>query len=125
MDGGFDDKLFTYRYWNKRVLPKQRVRRSRRVSTTVGTPSGIDKLNGYRQAGDVATLSKETKWGVLRFGAWYNWAYTDRYQIPWNPVTGVDTPLAKFHEHFNSQSFQPFVEYEWHRDVEARDHCRH
>jgi iron complex outermembrane receptor protein len=114
----FDNKLFTYRYWNKEYYNNFSYSASTgdpsAVSTTLGTPGGVDKLNGYRQAGDIATMSKETKWGVLRFGAWYNWAYTDRYQIPWNPVTQVDTPLGKFHEHFDSQTFQPFVEYEWH-----------
>ena len=113
-----DNKLFTYRYWNKEYYNNFSYTAGTgdptAVSTTLGTPSGVDKLNGYRQAGDIVTLSKESKWGVFRTGAWYNWAYTDRYQIPWNPVTQVDTPLGKFHEHFDSQSFQPFAEYEWH-----------
>src|SRR5262249_14282946 len=46
-------------------------------------------------------------------GAWYDWAYTDRYQIPSNVITWVDTPFGNFHEHFTTQSFQPFAEYEW------------
>ena len=29
-------------------------------------------------------MSKESKWGVFRTGAWYDWAYTDRYQVPSN-----------------------------------------
>jgi len=112
-----DNKLFTYRYWNKEYYNNFSYTATgapTALVNTYGTPSGVDKLNGYRQAGDVVSLSKESKWGVFRAGAWYNWAYTDRYQIPWNPVTQVDTPLGKFHEHFNSQSFQPFAEYEWH-----------
>ena len=103
-----DNKLFTYRYWNK-----QQYQNGTTVTTTLASPTGVDKLNGYRQAGDILSLSKESKWGVLRFGAWYNWAYTDRYQYPDNPITHLDTPFPNFHEHFNSQSFQPFVEYEW------------
>jgi iron complex outermembrane recepter protein len=84
------------------------------VSLTVGKPSGVDKLNGYRHAGDTAILSKQSKWGILRTGAWYDWAYTDRYQFPSNPITWVDTPLSNFHEHFLTQSTQPFAEFEWH-----------
>lgn len=32
-----------------------------------------------------------TKWGVFRTGLWYDWAYTDRYQVPSNILTGADT----------------------------------
>ena len=109
----FDNKLFTYRYWNKQYYQNNGAGAIAPISLSTAKPSGVDKLNGYRQAGDIATVSKESKWGVLRFGAWYNWAYTDRYQIPDNPLTELDTPLGNFHEHFNSQSFQPFVEFEW------------
>jgi iron complex outermembrane receptor protein len=52
--------------------------------------------------------------GIFRTGIWYDWAYTDRYQIPSNILTQVDTPLGNFHEHFITQSFQPFGEFEWH-----------
>jgi iron complex outermembrane receptor protein len=44
----------------------------------------------------------------------YDWAYTDRYQVPSNILTGADTPLPNFHEHFITQSIQPFAEFEWH-----------
>jgi iron complex outermembrane receptor protein len=104
----FDTKLYTTRYWNKQFY------NSGTVSLSTSKPSGVDKLNGYRHAGDTLTLSKESKWGVFRTGAWYDWAYTDRYQIPSNPVTGLDTPLGNFHEHFITQAFQPFAEFEWH-----------
>ena len=59
------------------------------------------------------TVSKDTQWGVLRGGVWYEWAYTDRYQIPSDPRTWVNAALPNFHEHFNTQSIQPFAEYEW------------
>ncbi|HEY4361885.1 MAG TPA: TonB-dependent receptor [Bryobacteraceae bacterium] len=104
----FDDKAYTTRYWNKQNYT------TAPVSLSSSKPSGVDKLNGYRHAGDTATLSKVTKWGIFRTGAWYDWAYTDRYQVPTNILTGVDTPLGNFHEHFITQSFQPFAEYEWH-----------
>jgi iron complex outermembrane receptor protein len=49
----------------------------------------------------------------LRTGLWYEWAYTDRYQIPSDPRTWVDAVLPNFHEHFSTTSIQPFVEYEY------------
>jgi iron complex outermembrane receptor protein len=105
----FDTKAYTTRYWNK-----QFYQNGSSVNLTSAKPSGVDKLNGYRHAGDTLTISKEVKWGVFRTGAWYDWAYTDRYQIPSNILTGVDTPFGNFHEHFISQAFQPFAEFEWH-----------
>lgn len=104
----FDDKAYTTRYWNKQFYQNGST-----VNLTTAKPSGVDKLNGYRHAGDTAILSKESKWGVFRTGAWYDWAYTDRYQIPSNILTQVNTPLGNFHEHFITQSFQPFAEFEW------------
>jgi iron complex outermembrane receptor protein len=105
----FDTKAYTTRYWNKQFYQNGAT-----VSLTTAKPSGVDKLNGYRHAGDTMILSKESKWGTFRTGLWYDWAYTDRYQVPSNILTGQDTPLGNFHEHFITQSFQPFAEYEWH-----------
>ena len=104
-----DTKAYTTRYWNKQFYQNGST-----VNLTTSKPSGVDKLNGYRHAGDTFIASKETKWGIFRTGIWYDWAYTDRYQVPSNPVTQVDTPLGNFHEHFITQSFQPFGEFEWH-----------
>lgn len=104
----FEDKLYTTRYWNKQFLVKNFL-----INLSTSSPSGVDKLNGYRHAGDETVVSKEMKWGVFRFGAWYDWAYTDRYQYPSNPVSQLDTPLPNFHEHFIAQSFQPFAEFQW------------
>jgi len=105
----FDTKAYTTRYWNKQFYQNGAT-----VNLSSAKPSGVDKLNGYRHAGDTITVSKESRWGVFRTGAWYDWAYTDRYQIPSNILTGQDTPLGNFHEHFITQSFQPFAEYEFH-----------
>ena len=105
----FDTKAYTTRYWNK-----QNYQNGATVSLTTAKPSGVDKLNGYRHAGDTLTLSNASKWGIFRAGAWYDWAYTDRYQVPSNVITWQDTPFPNFHEHFTTQSFQPFAEYEWH-----------
>jgi iron complex outermembrane receptor protein len=105
----FDTKFYTTRYWNKQFYQNGGT-----VSLSTAKPSGVDKLNGYRHAGDTAILSKESKYGVFRTGIWYDWAYTDRYQIPSNILTQQDTPLGNFHEHFITQSTQPFAEFEWH-----------
>jgi iron complex outermembrane receptor protein len=104
-----DTKAYTTRYWNKQFYQNGAT-----INLTAAKPSGVDKLNGYRHAGDTLILSKESKWGTFRTGMWYDWAYTDRYQLPSNILTGQDTPLPNFHEHFITQSFQPFAEFEWH-----------
>jgi len=105
----FNTKLYTTRYWNKQFYQSGAT-----VNLSANKPSGVDKLNGYRHAGDTAILSKESKWGIFRTGVWYDWAYTDRYQIPSNILTQLDTPLGNFHEHFITESTQPFAEFEWH-----------
>ncbi len=104
-----DTKLYTTRYWNKQFYQNGAT-----VNLSAATPSGVDKLNGYRHAGDTLVVSKQSKWGTFRTGLWYDWVYTDRYQIPSNIITQQDTPFGNFHEHFITQSFQPFAEYEWH-----------
>jgi iron complex outermembrane receptor protein len=105
----FDTKLYTTRYWNKQFYQNGGT-----VSLTTAKPSGVDKLNGYRHAGDTAILSKETSIGVFRTGIWYDWSYTDRYQYPSNIITHEDTPFGNFHEHFITQQIQPFAEFEFH-----------
>jgi len=99
-----DNKMYTYRYWNKQNYQN---------GATLTATSGVDKLNGYRKAGDVLQVSHETAHGVFRTGLWYEWAYTDRYQIPSNPKTWVNAALPNFHENFNTNSIQPFAEYEY------------
>jgi iron complex outermembrane receptor protein len=100
-----DSKLYTYRYWNKQNYNNS--------TTAVNATSGIDKLNGYRKAGEITTVSYERGRGILRTGLWFEWAYTDRYQIPSDPRTWVNAALPNFHEHFITTSAQPFVEYEY------------
>jgi iron complex outermembrane receptor protein len=104
-----DNNAYTTRYWNKQFYQNGAT-----VNLSTSGPSGVDKLNGYRHAGDTFSVSKESKWGVFTSGAWYDWAYTDRYQYPSNILTQEDTPLPNFHEHFITQTFQPFAQYEWH-----------
>ena len=99
-----DNKVYTYRYWNKQNYNS---------ATSISKTSGTDKLNGYRKVGDTLSASHESARGILRAGLWFEWAYTDRYQIPGDPRTWVDATLPNFHEHFITLSAQPFVEYEY------------
>jgi iron complex outermembrane receptor protein len=105
----FDTKAYTTRYWNKQFYQNGST-----VNLSASKPSGVDKLNGYRHAGDTLVVSREMKWGTFRTGAWYDWAYTDRYQVPSNILSQLNTPLGNFHEHFITQTFQPFAEFEAH-----------
>ena len=78
-------------------------------------PTGVDKLNQYGRAGEIATLSYATKWGVFRTGSWYEWTNTLRYQVYTDPITWVDSSYIsniKFHEHFYTQAVQPFGEFQ-------------
>ena len=72
------------------------------------------KLNSYRKYGENFVVSQVSKYGIFRTGLWYEWATTNRYQIPSNPTNRVDEPLPNFHERFYTASSQPFVEYEYH-----------
>jgi iron complex outermembrane receptor protein len=80
----------------------------------VGPSTAVDKLNSYRKYGENSMLSQSSKYGIFRVGVWYEWAKTDRFQIPSSPLTHVDALLPNFHEKFGTFSTQPFVEYEWH-----------
>jgi iron complex outermembrane receptor protein len=82
----------------------------------VGTnlPCAIDKLNSYRKYGETSTASQSSKHGIFRAGMWYEWATSNRYQIPSDPITHYDQPLPKFHENYWFNSYNPFVEFEWH-----------
>jgi iron complex outermembrane receptor protein len=112
----FDNKLYTYRYWNKQNYNNPSIQADGFFlpgTQSITSTSGVDKLNGYRKVGDIATVSYEMARGVLRTGLWFEWAYTDRYQVPTDPRTWQDSLLANFHEHFTTLSAQPFVEYEY------------
>ncbi|HEX7158341.1 MAG TPA: TonB-dependent receptor [Edaphobacter sp.] len=78
-------------------------------------PCGVDKYNSYRKYGETSTLSQVSKFGVLRVGAWYEWARTDRHQYPTDPLNDwADQALPNFAEQFWTNSYQPFAEYEFH-----------
>ncbi len=89
----------------------------------------VDKLNSYRKYGEVSTISQTSRFGVFRTGMWYEWATTNRYQIPSNPLalpgagvgnpdyapgSKLDSDLPNFHENFWTNSYQPYAEFEWH-----------
>jgi len=107
LGGGWllDNKVYTIRYWNKQNYNNS--------ATSITTTSGIDKLNGYRHVGDTLALSHESAHGTLKAGVWFEWVYTDRYQIPSNPRTWQDTPEPNFHEHFDTITANPYIEYEY------------
>jgi iron complex outermembrane receptor protein len=100
-----DNKVNSYRYWNKQNLEKN--------LTKISTTSAVDKLNGANHFGDTFTLSQESRWGIFRAGAWYDWAYTDRYQYTSSPFNWQDNLAPLFHEHFITKTWQPFAEFEW------------
>jgi len=107
LGGGWrlDNKVNSYRYWNKQNLEKN--------LTAISTTSAIDKLNGANHFGDVISLSQESRYGIFRTGMWFDWAYTDRYQYISSPFNWADVKSPNFHEHFITQTYQPFMEYEW------------
>lgn len=77
-------------------------------------PCAVDKLNSYRKYGETSTISQASKYGVFRTGLWYEWAATNRFQIPSNPLNHTDQVLPNFHEQFWTNSYNPFIEFEWH-----------
>jgi iron complex outermembrane recepter protein len=73
-----------------------------------------DKLNSYRKYGETSTISQTSKYGIFRTGLWYEWSKSDRYQIPSDPITRQDQTVPNFHENYWINSYNPFVEFEWH-----------
>jgi iron complex outermembrane receptor protein len=75
----------------------------------------VDKYNSYRKYGEVSQISQVSRFGILRAGAWYEWADTNRHQFPSDPLQNwLDAPLSNFNESFWTDSYQPFAEYEFH-----------
>jgi iron complex outermembrane receptor protein len=55
-----------------------------------------------------------SKFGTFRAGLWYERALTNRHQYPTDPLNGwADQTLPNFAEKFETDSYQPFVEYQW------------
>lgn len=112
----FDNKLYTYRYWNKQNYNNPSLQANGFFlpgAQSITATSAVDKLNGYRKVGDIAQASYEANRWIFRTGLWFEWAYTDRYQIPSDPRTWVNAALPNFHEHFITTSAQPYAEVEY------------
>jgi iron complex outermembrane recepter protein len=77
-------------------------------------PCAIDKLNSYRKYGATSTISQTSRFGVFRTGIWYEWATSNRFQIPSDPLTHQDDTVPNFHENYWTNSVNPFAEFEWH-----------
>jgi len=77
-------------------------------------PCGVDKYNSYRKYGETSEVDQLSKFGTLRVGFWYEWANTNRHQYPSDPTTNwTDQALPNFKEKFVTDSYQPFVEYQF------------
>ncbi|WP_084079886.1 TonB-dependent receptor [Edaphobacter aggregans] len=114
-----DTKPYTYSYYNAQYYATQpsggKPINAVNCAPVKGIrPCAMDKLNSYRKYGEITSLSKVSKYGTFRTGMWYEWAATDRYQIPSDPLTHTDDVLPNFHEKFWTNSYQPFAEYEYH-----------
>ena len=78
-------------------------------------PCAVNKYNSYRKYGETSTLSQVSRFGILRAGLWFEWAATSRHQFPTDPLNNwADQPLSNFNEHFWTNSYQPYAEYEFH-----------
>jgi len=79
------------------------------------SPCAVNKYNSYRKYGETSTLSQVSRFGILRAGLWFEWAATSRHQFPTDPLNNwADQPLSNFNEHFWTNSYQPYAEYEFH-----------
>ncbi len=104
-------KPYTYSYSNHQHLQKDQSSETAAVNAT----SAVNKLNQYNRLGEITSISAASRFGVFRTGFWYEYTNTNRYQIKSDPRTWVDAAGIKnirFHEHFNTQSVQPFAEYQ-------------
>lgn len=112
-----DTKQYTYSYYNQQnyaLTPKTGVISTANCAPVGKQSCGTDKLNSYRKYGDTSTFTQVSSRGIVRAGIWYEWATTSRHQIPQDPVSQKDAVLPNFNEEFKTNTYQPFVEYEWH-----------
>jgi iron complex outermembrane receptor protein len=113
-----DTKPYTYSYYNQQYYatqPKAGPINAKNCAPVKGVRTcAVDKLNSYRKYGEITSLSKVSKYGVFRTGMWYEWATTDRHQIPSDPLTHTDDALGNFREQFWTNSYQPYAEFEYH-----------
>jgi iron complex outermembrane receptor protein len=120
---GFDDDLghgwkldlkpYTYSYKNHQHYTSTTgpIGPSCAIPVAGILPCASDQLNGYHKFGEVSTLSQTSRYGIFRTGLWYEWATTNRYLYPTNPITGAFGAIPSYHEHFDTSSYQPYAEY--------------
>jgi iron complex outermembrane receptor protein len=102
-------------YYDGAAIAPCNVPAANKAKTVYAEPCGIDKYNSYRKYGETLLVTQTSKFGVLRTGLWYEWADTNRHQYPSDPLNGwADQALPKFNESFWTDSYQPYVEYEFH-----------
>jgi len=78
-------------------------------------PCSVDKYNSYRKYGETSQFTQTSKFGILRAGLWYERGLTNRHQYPTDPLKGnADQLLPNFAEKFETDSYQPFAEYQYH-----------
>ena len=126
-----ETKPYTYSYSNHQHYNNDQYSESNAALKTMGLSAApvvpctgsnastcytaIDKMNQYNRGGNITTISAASKYGVFRTGAWYEYTYTNRYQIGTDPTTWIDTDVLKyisFHENFITRAVQPFGEYQ-------------
>ena len=78
-------------------------------ATAISPTSATDKLNAYRTPGNTLGLSQTSAYGVFRTGLWSEDSFSNRFQIPTNPLTWVDAALPNFHETFNTLILTPYA----------------
>ena len=76
----------------------------------------VDKYNSYRKYGETSQVSQVSAPGDSAGGdVGYEWADTNRHQFPADPLNNwADGTLPNFSEMFWTNSYQPYVEYEFH-----------
>jgi iron complex outermembrane receptor protein len=116
-----DVKPYTYQYDNKQKYANAVTLAEPSCDTAVtkkgvtAIPCGVDKRNEYRKFGQTSSVSQSSKKGIFRAGFWNEFATTNRFQIPSDPLNNwADQLLPNFHENFVTNSYQAFVEYLWH-----------
>lgn len=125
-----DNKVYTYAYFHK-------INETNDISLAQGSEglaggsnfpatdvSGQKGYNNYRSVGDVAHFGHELGSGEVRFGAWVDYQWNDRYlyDVDWSLGgvidTSQDTNGVQRLMHDTLTTLAPFVEYEF-RPIEA------
>jgi iron complex outermembrane receptor protein len=86
----------------------------------VDDPQGNSKHNDFRDWGGTVRVTRDTPWGQLRFGVWYDYIANGVYRssidyILNNAVytTKANAPLLSQNYHDNLRTIMPYVEFAW------------